>query len=216
MSAPAKARPATRALTRRRLHAAARHLAARDPDLAAILARRGPPPLWDRPPGFGSLVHIILEQQVSLASARALEARLVGVLGPHAPQTFLARGEHGLRRLGLTRQKARYCFGLARAVRDGAIDLDAIAALDDDAAAGALTRLDGVGPWTAQIYLLMVLLRPDVWPRGDLALVATLREVKRMRGSPSPERVAAIAAAWRPYRSVAARMLWQEYLARRR
>jgi DNA-3-methyladenine glycosylase II len=202
-------------LTRRRLLVAARRLAARDPDLAAILERRGPPPLWDRPAGFASLVHIILEQQVSLASARALEARLVATLGPHAPDVFLERGERGLRRLGLTRQKARYCFGLARAVREGTIDLDGLASLDDGAAAEALTRLDGVGPWTAQIYLLMVLLRPDVWPHGDLALLSTLREVKRMRRAPTPSRVAAIAGTWRPYRSVAARMLWQEYLARR-
>lgn len=204
-----------RPLTKRRLNAAARHLAARDPDLAAILARRGTPPLWDRPHGFASLVRIILEQQVSLKSARALEARIVSVLGPHAPDVFLARGEHGLRRLGLTRQKARYCVGLARAVRDGSFDLEGLRALDDEAAAAALTRLDGVGPWTAHIYLLMVLLRPDVWPRGDLALHATLRDVKRMRSTPSPERAAAIALTWRPYRSVAARMLWQEYLARR-
>jgi DNA-3-methyladenine glycosylase II len=202
-------------LTPRRLRTAARHLAARDPDLAAILARRGPPPLWDRPAGFASLVRIILEQQVSLASARALEARLVSVLGAHAPGSYLSRGEPGLRRLGLTRQKARYCIGLARAVRDGTIDLDGLAALDDEAAALALTRLHGIGPWTAQIYLLMVLLRPDIWPRGDLALVAALREVKRLRRVPTAERVAAIAERWRPYRSVAARMLWQEYLARR-
>jgi DNA-3-methyladenine glycosylase II len=206
---------APRALTRRRLTAAARFLAGRDPDLAAILERHGPPPLWDRPPGFATLVTIILEQQVSLASARAFEARLVRTLGPHAPEVFLERGEHGLRRLGLTRQKARYCVGLAAAVRDGAIDLRALEQLDDDGVAEALTRLDGVGPWTAHIYLLMVLLRPDVWPRGDLALVATLRSVKRLRRAPSPGRIATIAETWRPYRSVAARMLWQEYLARR-
>jgi DNA-3-methyladenine glycosylase II len=203
-----------RALTRRRLTAAARVLAGRDPDLAAILARHGPPPLWDRPPGFASLVRIILEQQVSLASAKALEARIVRTLGPHAPEVFLERGEPGLRRLGLTRQKARYCVGLAAAVRDRAVDLAALERLDDERVAEALTRLDGVGPWTAQIYLLMVLLRPDVWPRGDLALVATLRSVKRLRRAPSPDRIAAIAETWRPYRSVAARMLWQEYLAR--
>jgi DNA-3-methyladenine glycosylase II len=202
-------------LTRRRLTAAARILAERDPDLAAILERRGPPPLWDRPPGFASLVRIILEQQVSLASARALEARLVRTLGPHAPEIFLRRGERGLRRLGLTRQKARYCVGLAAAVRDGTLDLGALERLDDEAVAEALTRLKGIGPWTAQIYLLMALLRPDVWPRGDLALVAALRSVKRLRKAPSPARIAAIAETWRPYRSVAARMLWQEYLARR-
>jgi DNA-3-methyladenine glycosylase II len=205
-----------RPLTQRRLNAAARRLAARDPDLAAILRSRGTPPLWDRPAGFASLVRIILEQQVSLASARALEARLVSVLGPHTPEAFLGRGERGLRRLGLTRQKARYCCGLARAVRWRDIDLEGLASLDDETVAETLTRLDGVGPWTAQIYLLMVLLRPDVWPRGDLALVAALQEVKGMRRAPSVRRAAAIAETWRPYRSVAARMLWQEYLARRR
>ncbi|HZN05092.1 MAG TPA: DNA-3-methyladenine glycosylase 2 family protein [Candidatus Polarisedimenticolia bacterium] len=203
-----------RPLTPERIREAARHLAGRDPDLALLLARHGPPPLWGRPRGFATLVRIILEQQVSLASARAIYGRLVATLGEPTPERLFAAGVDKLRGCGLTRQKAGYCHRLAAAARDGTLDLATVARLDDAAAIDALTRHDGIGPWTAQIYLLMSLRRPDIWPAGDLALVASLRTVKRLRRPPSRERIVAIASAWRPYRAVAARMLWQNYLAR--
>ena len=224
---PARAAPAAHAarpplparrdppLTVRQVAEAAHHLAARDPDLRALHARHGAPPLWARPRGFRTLVLTILEQQVSLASARAVYARIVAGIGAATPAAFLAAGEPRLRALGVTRQKARYCVRLATAIEERRFDLAALGRLDDEAATAALTRLDGIGPWTAHIYLLMALRRPDVWPTGDLALVATLQRIKRMRRPPSPERAAGIASAWRPWRSVAARMLWQEYLARR-
>ena len=203
-----------RPLTPERIREAVRHLAARDPDLARLLERHGPPPLWGRPRGFASLVRIILEQQVSLASARAVHNRLVATLGDPTPQRLLAAGLETLRGCGLTRQKAAYCHRLAAAVLDGELDLAAIAHLDDTAAIEALTRHDGIGPWTAQIYLLMSLRRPDIWPAGDLALVLSVRAVKRLRRPPSRDRIEAIAEAWRPWRAVAARMLWQHYLSR--
>lgn len=205
---------APRTLTPGRIREAARLLAERDADLARLLDRHGPPPLWGRPRGFASLVRIILEQQVSLASARAIYGRLVAALGEPTPERVLAAGVDALRGCGLTRQKAGYCHRLAAAVREGDLDFAAIARLDDAAAIEALTRHDGIGPWTAQIYLLMSLRRPDIFPAGDLALVMSMRAVKRLRRPPSRERLVAIAAAWRPYRAVAARMLWQEYLAR--
>jgi DNA-3-methyladenine glycosylase II len=203
-----------RALTPARLREAAHALAARDRDLAAILERHGPPPLWGRPRGFATLVRIILEQQVSLASARALLKRLVGEIGAPTPARLFAAGEERLRACGLTRQKAAYCHRLAAAALDGRLDLDAVARLEDEAAIEMLTRHDGIGPWTAQVYLLMSLRRPDVWPAGDLGLVNSMHVVKRLRRPPSRDRALAIAAAWRPYRAVAARMLWQAYLAR--
>jgi DNA-3-methyladenine glycosylase II len=214
--APASRSPSgrPRPLTQERIREAAEHLAACDPDLARLLQRHGPPPLWGRPRGFGTLVRIILEQQVSLASARAIHKRLAGTLGDPTPERLLEAGVDRLRACGLTRQKAAYCHRLAAAVRDGALDLPAVARLDDDQAIAMLTRHDGIGPWTAQIYLLMSLRRPDVWPAGDLALVTSVRAVKRLRRPPSRDRLVAIASAWRPYRAVAARMLWQEYLAR--
>ena len=203
-----------RPLTPQRVREAAAHLAARDPDLARLLQQHGPPPLWGRPRGFGTLVRIILEQQVSLASARAIHKRLAKALGDPTPERLLEAGVDRLRACGLTRQKAAYCHRLAAAVLDGNLDLQEVARLDDDQAIAMLTRHDGIGPWTAQIYLLMSLRRPDVWPAGDLALVMSVRAVKRLRRPPSRDRLVAIAAAWRPYRAVAARMLWQEYLAR--
>ena len=124
-------------------------------------------------------------------------------------------GAARLRAMGVTRQKTTYCLHVAQAVRDGRIDLDAMATMDDASVIAALTRLKGVGPWTAHIYLLMALRRPDVWPAGDVALVRAVTSVKRLRRRPSTERVATIAESWRPLRSVAARMMWQHYLAER-
>lgn len=186
-------------------------LAARDPDLAAVVERCGAPPLWARPPGFATLVRIVLEQQVSLVSARAVYERLEEGVGGVSPQRLAAVGEQGLRELGLTRQKASYCHGLATAVRDGRFDLDAVARLDDDSAHAALTSLRGVGPWTAAIYLLMALRRPDVWPRGDLALVKAAQQVKNLDAPPDRETFETLAEPWRPWRAVAARILWQHY-----
>ena len=210
MSAPN--RPAR--LTAPGIREAAEHLGARDGDLRALLRAQGPPPLWGRAPGFETLVKIILEQQVSLASAEAIFRRLRERIAPFTPGRLAQAGETGLRAHGVTRQKAAYCVHLAGAIIEGRLDLEAVGRMDDAAAAEALTRLKGIGPWTAQIYLLMALRRPDVWPSGDLALVRTVRTVKRLRRSPTPSRMLAIAEAWRPYRAVAARMLWQHYLAR--
>jgi DNA-3-methyladenine glycosylase II len=199
-------------LNDRRLIEAARHLGARDGDLRALLQAQGPPPLWGRAPGFETLVKIILEQQVSLASADAVFRRIKARFSPVTPGRLARAGETGLRNHGVTRQKAEYCVHLATALLEGRLDLDALERMGDDDAAEALTRFKGIGPWTAQIYLLMALRRPDVWPSGDLALVRTIRTVKRLRRSPTPARMVAIAEAWRPYRAVAARMLWQHYL----
>jgi DNA-3-methyladenine glycosylase II len=208
--------PAVPRLDADSLARAAAGLARRDPDLGRLLARDGPPPLWARPPGFATLVRIILEQQVSLASARAIYARLRGGAGRVTPDALLALGVRRVRGLGLTRQKAAYILALAEEVRGGGLDLRALGAADDATAHAALVRLNGIGRWTADIYLLMALGRPDVWPKGDIALERTLRDVKRLRARTSPERLERIAESWRPHRSVAARMLWHHYLRRKR
>lgn len=199
-------------ITAATLAAAARRLAVRDRDLARILAADGPPPLWARRPGFSTLLRIILEQQVSLASAKAVYLRVRGGLGRIAPARVLAAGERGLRRLGLTRQKAAYCVNLARAVARGELRLRTLASVSDDTARDMLTAVTGIGRWTADIYLLMAMGRPDVWPVGDIALAKAAHAVKGLRARPDQESLARMAAAWRPYRSVAARMLWQHYL----
>lgn len=202
-----------RSLTKEGLASAAHHLAKRDRDLAEVLERHGPPPMWARKPGFPTLVRIILEQQVSLASARSVFQRLAANAAPFTAARFIELGEPYFRSLGITRQKAAYCLHLARAIAAGQLRLAAMARVSDSAARAALTQIKGIGPWTADIYLLMALRRVDVWPSGDLALVMAARELKRLRGHPTPMAIAEIAEGWRPFRSVAARMLWQYYLA---
>lgn len=200
-------------LTKMSLSEATVYLAARDNDLARLLVADGIPPLWERKPCFSTLIHIILEQQVSLASARAMYHRLVDNLVPFTPDRFLEVGSSYLRSLGVTRQKAAYCINVAEAILGDALDLRAVSRMDDLAAVDTLTRIKGIGPWTAHIYLLMALRRPDVWPSGDIALVNTVRKVKELPEYPSPSTLSKIAETWRPFRSVAARMLWHHYLS---
>ena len=184
-----------------------------DPDLARIHAALGTPPLWAREPGFPTLVHIILEQQVSLASAAAAFAKLRAAIQIVTPEAFLTLDDDALKRIGFSRQKAGYARGLARSLLNQELDLAALDVVDDDAARAALIKLKGIGPWTADIYLLMAMLRPDTWPTGDLALAAALQKLKRLPARPAPTEMERIALAWKPWRAVAARLLWQYYLS---
>ena len=190
-------------------------LCARDTDLANIVQQYGPPPMWARRPGFATLIRIILEQQVSLASADATFARLRRGVGRVTAGRVASLSLAKLRRLSLTRQKAGYCLDLARLVTDGGLDLRRLGSADDSTARETLLEIRGIGPWTADIYLLMALRRPDVWPDGDLALENAMRRVKRLRAQPTCERARRIASRWAPWRSVAARLLWHYYLRSR-
>ncbi|HKF85886.1 MAG TPA: hypothetical protein VKB30_08875 [Candidatus Limnocylindrales bacterium] len=189
-------------------------LADRDAALASVVARYGPPPLWARAPGFPTLVLLILEQQVSLASARAAYDRLLRLTGdPPTPATLLALTDADLLGAGFSRQKTRYARALAATVGDGSLDVDALEALDDDAVDAALTAVPGIGPWTATIYRLMVLCRPDAWPIHDIALAQAYAELQASTVRPRPDEMTALAAGWRPWRAVAARILWHHYLS---
>lgn len=199
-------------LTPANLNEALTHLCALDPDFARIHARLGAPPMWAREPGFATLVHIILEQQVSLASARAAFMKLEQASGQVTPQTFLQFDDAALKQMGFSRQKAGYCRGLARSILEGGLDLGALAALDDVHARSVLIQMKGIGPWTADIYLLMSLLRRDIWPAGDLALAVAYQKLKKLPTRPSTPQLAAIAETWSPWRAVAARLLWNFYL----
>jgi len=154
---------------------------------------------------------------VSLASAATLLARVTRELGgAFTAEAVASAGADGLRRLGLTRQKAAYVAGLAERVRDGRLRLASLARLDDDAARARLLEVPGVGPWTAGVYLLMALRRPDVWPPGDLALHRAMVAACGLPSPPTSEAAARVAARWAPWRAVAARVLWHGYLEGRR
>lgn len=209
----ADALPRPRTLDESSLAEAVHALAAVDPDLAGIVARHGQPPLWGREPGFETLAHIVLEQQVSLASGAAALARLRAATGEVSPAAVVAAGEARLLAAGLTRQKTRYLLGLADAVLTGRLDLDDLALADDGAVRARLTALLGIGDWTADVYLVMALRRPDVWPVGDLALAAAMRRAKGLPALPRREEQLGLAAAWRPWRAAAARILWHAYLS---
>jgi DNA-3-methyladenine glycosylase II len=198
-------------LTNESLDAAAKSLAFRDRHLRLIYETHGVPPMWARRPGFATLLRIVLEQQVSLVSARAMFDRLKANINPFIAETFIGRGEAYLRSLGMTRQKAHYAIQVAESFRQGHLRL--ISRLSDEDAHARLTSIKGVGPWTANIYLLMALRRQDIWPDGDIALASAAMRIRKMNQRPSFIDLARMAERWRPYRSVAARMLWQYYLA---
>ncbi|TFH34025.1 MAG: DNA-3-methyladenine glycosylase 2 family protein [Anaerolineales bacterium] len=189
------------------------YLVQADADLARVVARLGPPPLWVREPGFPTLVQIILEQQVSLASARAAYAKLTAAAGVLTPSLFLGYSDHELREFGFSRQKTGYCRGLAQSIVEGRLDLETLEELSDSDVRSRLIEIKGIGPWTADIYLLMALRRPDIWPAGDLALAAAVQQVKNLPVTPTRDELREIAADWKPWRAVAARILWQHYLS---
>jgi DNA-3-methyladenine glycosylase II len=201
-------------LTKASLAQGVTQLAKRDPDLARILGAYGQPPLWARAPGFATLVRIILEQQVSLASARATYERLRAATAPLTPQSFLTLDDATLKRIGFSRQKTAYVRQLAQAVVADELNLRALTELDDDAVRRALLRLKGIGPWTVEVYLLMALRRPDAWPASDLGLLLAAQQVKRLPVRPTPDELHVLAESWRPLRAVAARLLWHYYLSR--
>ena len=185
-------------------------------DFARVVRRWGVPPLWAREPGFATLLHIILEQQVSLASARAAMERLVAAIGQPRPTTFLELSDEELFAIGFSRQKRGYARALARRILDGEIDLDELEGLSDSAARQRLMAQRGIGPWTADIYLLACLGRADVFPARDLALQEAARVGLGLAVRPSAEELLNEAELWRPWRSVAAVLLWAYYRRIRR
>jgi DNA-3-methyladenine glycosylase II len=203
-------------LSHRTLLKGVRELAERDEDLARIVSAFGPPPLWEREQGFHSLIHIILEQQVSLASAQAAYTRLEKAINPLSPKNFLGLTDKELKQIGFSQQKSRYGRELAKAILDGSLRLSELTRLDDGEAKERLMNVKGIGPWTADIYLMMALGRTDIWPMGDLALEVALQKVKGLPARPTPEEARKLSDRWQPWRAVAARLLWHSYLSERR
>lgn len=192
-----------------------RKLALIDPHLATVLTTYGLPPLWNREPSFATLLLIILEQQVSLASAKACFTKLEMRVSEVTPKRILNSTDDELRIDGFSRQKTAYARELAAAIIEKRISLPGLNRMPDDEARGELMKLKGIGNWTADIYLLMALLRADIMPRGDLALHAAYQTLTESPKRPSADDFLEIAERWSPYRSAAARLLWHFYLAER-
>jgi DNA-3-methyladenine glycosylase II len=186
-------------------------LSRRDADIARAYAICGLPETRNRKPGFPGLVRIVIGQQVSAGAARVIAERLDAALSPITPEVMLRATPARLRKAGLSRAKIAYLKGLARAIETGALDFDAIARQDDAEAMASLRAHKGIGRWSAELYLLFSLRRPDVWPAGDLAVRAAVRRLKRLRAVPDEKRMDRIAEPWRPHRSAAALFLWHYY-----
>jgi DNA-3-methyladenine glycosylase II len=200
-------------LTGDRLRRAVDALATTDPDVAAALARIGYPPPRSRAPGFATLVHVVLAQQVSVASAAAVWRRLELALagGEVTAERFLTLGDAELRGIGFSGRKAEYARGLAAAVLDGRLDLPALLAVEEEEAIARITRLRGFGRWSAEIYLLFALGRADVFPADDLAVQIAFQRLKRLDARPPAKLLRTLAEPWRPLRGVGAVFLWHLY-----
>jgi DNA-3-methyladenine glycosylase II len=178
----------------------------------AIVERAGVPRFRRRRNGFSTLLHIILEQQVSIDAAAAMHRRLAGLCEPLAPAPFLALDDAALRSCGFSRQKMDYARRLAEAAASGQFDFARLDAADDAVALAALIGLKGIGRWSAEIYLIFVLGRPDIWPAGDLGLQLAVAECLGLEARPTEPALRQIGEAWQPWRSVAACLFWQSYL----
>ena len=197
--------------TNKDIHAGCEALAESDPMLARAIGIAGPPPLRRRAGGFEAVLQSIMGQQLSVASARAIWGRLADTCGQVTPERVLALSDEECRAAGLSRQKMVYSRELARAVDEGRLKFRALARMPDEDAIAAMTQVKGVGRWTAEMYLMFALGRPDVWPVDDLAVVEAVRRLKGLEERPNRKEMAAIGEAWRPWRSVAARLMWHFY-----
>jgi DNA-3-methyladenine glycosylase II len=192
------------------------HLAGADPHMGLAVAEIGPPPPRYRPATFATLMDVIVAQQVSTASARAISGRLAERLGSAngarvTPDGFIALTDADLRAVGFSRQKTRYGRDLAAHFVEGRLSLAKLRHMEDEAAIEALCAVKGIGRWSAEVFLLFALQRPDVMPAQDLALLVAAQRMKGWRARPEPKKLLKLAETWRPYRSYAARMLWHYY-----
>ena len=196
------------------LIAACQKLSKQDADLKSIFENYGTPPLWKRAGGFATLIHIILEQQVSLASAltafNKLNAKLNGAI---TPENVLALSDAEMKAAYFSRQKTVYARDLAAKILDNQLDLPSLKNLPDAQVKNELKQVKGIGEWTSDIYLLMAMLRPDVMPKGDLALHIAWQKLNKLQQRPNADEFLIIAERWQPFRAVAARLLWHFYLS---
>ena len=182
-----------------------------DPDLADVLTRAGPLPWRSREPGFAALLHGIVAQMVSNQAAAAIWGRLRVLPGVLDPAGSLALPDEALRAAGMSRPKVGHARALATAFMDGTLDQERIAGMDDETAIKTIASVRGLGRWTAEVYLLFALGRPDVFPAGDVALAASVAHLKGLAVRPDPAALRDFSEMWRPARSLAARLLWHHW-----
>jgi DNA-3-methyladenine glycosylase II len=183
-----------------------------DPKIDEILSQLGPPGWRKRRSGFPTLVRIILEQQVSLASGKAVFDRLQLAMPRFTPRNFLKISPENLRQIGFSRQKTRYCTELAEKIKEGDLRLGALEKMSEKGIREELIQVTGIGRWTIDIYLMEALKRPDIWPAGDLALAIAVQRLMGLKKRPTPEKLDRISKKWKPWRSVVARIFWHSYL----
>ena len=186
-------------------------LLAREDGFARLIADAGHPPPRKRPPGFATLLQIIIGQQVSTDAAAAIWARLQSAADPVTPEVLLALGEDGLRAVGFSRPKITYARDLARQILDGTVDLSRLKRMDDDDAVAMLVGIKGIGRWSAEIYLLFAHGRPDIWPADDLAIAGAYQHLRGLDQRPDGRALRPLGEAFRPWRSAAAILLWHLY-----
>ncbi len=197
------------------LKAICKQLAKKDSDIKHIISSYGFPPFWSRKPSFETLVHIILEQQVSLASAKAALDQLKLKIKKVNPYNLLSLTDEEMKFCYFSRQKTVYARNLAEAVISKRIQISKLKSLNDEEVRNKLTELKGIGNWTADVFMMMALNRTDCFPTGDIALINSIKKVKNLPTETTKEQILEIAEAWKPYRTIAAYLLWHNYLQER-
>jgi DNA-3-methyladenine glycosylase II len=191
-------------------------LSERDPHLLQILKDYGYPPFWSREASFSTLIHIILEQQVSLASARAAFVKLKSHIGEITPRKILSLTDEELKQCYFSRQKTIYAKCLAQAFAEERIRAEQLTSSTDEELRKILTDIKGIGNWTVDVFLMMCLHSTDLFPFGDIALVNSLKHVKNLPAHTDKVYLESITEHWKPYRTVAAFMLWHAYICRKK
>lgn len=191
------------------------HLAEQDSDIKSIIEQYGYPPCWSRKPNFETLIHIILEQQVSLASARAAFDRLKSYIGELTPEKILALSDEELRSCYFSRQKSAYAKNLSLAIRENKLSIDALLIMNNESIREQLTTIKGIGNWTVDVFLMMALHSSDLFPMGDIALVNSLKHIKNLPSHIDRETLIRITDSWKPYRTIASFILWHAYICRK-
>ncbi|MFK7856205.1 MAG: DNA-3-methyladenine glycosylase [Granulosicoccus sp.] len=203
-------------LDRITLLTAVKELGERDAMLRRLATQFGAPPLWRRSQSFETLVHIVLEQKVSLTSAQAVMRRVQALCPSMSAEQFVTVPEAKLRKAGISGRKVSYCYSMAESLTSGQLDLTSLRKLPDEQVVEKLMMVRGIGPWTAGVYLLMAMRRPDAWASGDRALVVSLAESAGLETVPDYSGFDEYAMRWQPHRGTAARLLWHAYLQRRK